>query len=64
MLDEIPLDPALRQHLLRSFCDTLEGCGTIRSSTLASYRAALDQTGSVEVIARAGPLGGGTTVEC
>ena len=42
-LDEIPLDPALRQRLLGSFCDTLEGCGTIRSETLASYRAALGQ---------------------
>lgn len=40
--DEIPLDAALRSHLLQRFCDTLEGCGSIASETLAEYRAALD----------------------
>lgn len=39
--ETIPLDAALRAHLQQRFCDTLEGCATIRPETLASYRAAL-----------------------
>jgi len=39
--EDIPLDAALRTHLLQCFCDTLESCGTIRPETLAGYRAAL-----------------------
>tara|TARA_R110002073_G_scaffold138984_1_gene288825 strand:+ start:572 stop:1771 length:1200 start_codon:yes stop_codon:yes gene_type:complete len=39
--DSIPLDADLRAHLLQRFCDTLEGCGTVRPETMAGYRAAL-----------------------
>lgn len=37
----LPLDEALRQHLLTRFCDVLDEAGTMAPETVTGYRAAL-----------------------